>query len=59
MNSIQIDGSSLDLDAVSAVAWHGAPVEVPADARQRMERSRAWVERAARVLPRIYRKRQV
>ncbi len=47
MASIALDGSSLDLEAVSAVAWHNAHVELTDDARVAMERSRAWVEQAA------------
>jgi histidine ammonia-lyase len=47
-DSIRIDGQSLDLNAVAAVARHGARTFMPARARAEMLRSHAWVDRAAR-----------
>ena len=43
---IGIDGDGLTLEDVERVARHGAPVELTADATERMRRSRAVVERA-------------
>jgi histidine ammonia-lyase len=41
---IELDGESLTVDAVHAVATHGVPVRLGAPARARMERTRAVVE---------------
>ncbi len=45
---IELDGESLTIGRVHAVARGRPPVRLAALARQRMERSLAWVERAAR-----------
>lgn len=47
MQTIPLDGSSLDLCDVVAVARHGATVALAAPARAEMGRSLAWVARAA------------
>jgi histidine ammonia-lyase len=45
---IRLDGRTLALDDVAAVARRGEPVEIAASARSAMERSRTWVLAAAR-----------
>ncbi len=47
MTPLALDGSSLDLDAVVAVARERRPVALDAGARARMARSCAWVASAA------------
>lgn len=47
-DTIEVDGSGLDLELLVAVARQGAPVRLDAAARERMAQSRAWVESAAR-----------
>jgi histidine ammonia-lyase len=45
MNPIQIDGERLTLDELYSVALHGAPAEIASSARERMNTSRAVIER--------------
>jgi len=47
MQPISLDGASLSLASVVAVARDGVLVQLDADARARMESSCAWVQRAA------------
>jgi histidine ammonia-lyase len=41
---VELDGKQLSLEAIEAIAW-GAPVRVSAQARERVARSRAFVEK--------------
>jgi histidine ammonia-lyase len=41
--AVEIDGKSLDLESIEAVARHGARVTVTEEARRRVARSRAFV----------------
>lgn len=47
-HALELDGSGLDLDSLVAVARRGVGVTLAPQARERMARSRAWVEVAAR-----------
>ena len=46
-HEIRLDGGSLTLASVAAVARHGAVVRLAEEARARMERSHSWVAAAA------------
>lgn len=48
MTALPLDGRSLTLDGLLAVARRGASVALTADARARMQRSRDWVAATAR-----------
>jgi histidine ammonia-lyase len=48
MRPLAIDGERLTLDQVLEVARGSRPVQIAAAAQARMQRSRAWVERAVR-----------
>ena len=45
---VQLDGSSLTLDDLAAVARQGVEVRLADSARDAMQRSHDWVQRAAR-----------
>jgi len=42
--TIQLDGRRLALESIEAIATHGAPVEISADARSRVALARAFVD---------------
>lgn len=44
MQTVTLDGHSLTLEAVEAVAWHHAPVAISPDAMSRVRHSRAFIE---------------
>lgn len=54
MTRISIDGEHLTLDELYRVVFDGADAEIPAAARQRMDRSRAVVERLAEAGTAVY-----
>ena len=54
MNPIPIDGERLTLEELYSIALHGARAEVPAAARERMNASRAVIERVLTSDAKVY-----
>ncbi|HET7327706.1 MAG TPA: aromatic amino acid lyase [Nocardioidaceae bacterium] len=50
-DQVRVDGGSLTCRRLAAVARHGAPFDVPADARERVERSHALADETVAVRP--------